>query len=482
MSELPLVNGVGNYMKENNISFCMPGHKNGRGFLRTKEGKKLYENFIIGDITEVDGVDNLHNAEGIIKESQELLSKLYGSIKSYFLVNGSTSGNLAMIFSSFNEGDKVIVERNCHRSILNGIIMKKLKPIYIKNYIDDQYNAPFSIDEEHFSSVISKNKDAKGIIITYPNYYGICTDLKKIISTAKKYNMKVLVDSAHGAHFGVNSTLPENAVKLGADMVVMSAHKTLPSLTQTAYLHVGEGADREKTEFYVSALLSTSPSYMFMNSMDYARFYLEKYGKDDYSKLLKLCNLYRNKINALNGFHILNKKDVNRGYSHIKGLEKWKYDLDLTRFVINVPEGYSGHKLAEYLRKNKIQSEMSDDRNVILIFSPFNTESEFDILYNVLVKCPLDKMKDRHIQIIDYEIPEARLYPYELMDKNKKRISLEKSEGEISAVSIVPYPPGVPVVMPGEVINKDIISMIKYYVENNVTVLGIDEGSILVVE
>ena len=164
MSRLPLVEGVLKYIKEKNISFCMPGHKGGLGFLKTNARKELYENFIKGDITEVDGVDNLHHPEGIIKESQQLLSEYYGSTKSYFLVNGSTSGNLAMIFSCFNEGDKIIVERNCHRSIFNAIIMRKLKPVYIKNKIHYKYDAPFPIDKEHFFSLIKENKDAKGII------------------------------------------------------------------------------------------------------------------------------------------------------------------------------------------------------------------------------------------------------------------------------------------------------------------------------
>ena len=317
MSRLPLVDGVLKYIKEKNISFCMPGHKGGLGFLKTMQGKELYENFIKGDITEVDGLDNLHHAEGIIKESQQLLSEYYGSIKSYFLVNGSTSGNLAMIFSSFNEGDKIIVERNCHRSIFNAIIMRKLKPVYIKNKIHSKYDAPFPLDKEHFLYLINENKDAKGIIVTYPNYYGICFDLPYVIEIARKYDMKVLVDAAHGAHFGASKLLPKNPLKMGANMVVMSAHKTLPSLTQTAFLHVGEGIDISKVDFYVSAFLSTSPSYMFLCSMDYARFYIQEYGENDYEELIKICQFNRDKINSLGKFYILGQEDLSEMYQEI---------------------------------------------------------------------------------------------------------------------------------------------------------------------
>ncbi|KHO40369.1 decarboxylase, partial [Clostridium tetani] len=250
MSKLPLVEGVLNYIKKKNIYFSMPGHKQGEGFLSTDIGKKIKEQILKLDITEVDGVDNLHNPTGIIKESQIKLSELYGSKKSYFLVNGSSSGNMIMTFSSFEEGDKVIVDRNCHKSIFNTIIIRKLKAIYVKNKIHKGFNLPLSVDSSHIIKTIKENKDAKGIIITYPNYYGICCDLEKIIMEAKKHNMKVLIDCAHGAHFVANKKLPKNPVKLGADMVVMSSHKTLPSLTQTAFLHVNNEELIDKVDFY----------------------------------------------------------------------------------------------------------------------------------------------------------------------------------------------------------------------------------------
>lgn len=478
MSGLPLVDGVLKYIKEYNVSFCMPGHKGGLGFLETLEGKELYENLIRADITEVDGVDNLHHADGIIKESQQLLSEYYGSIKSYFLVNGSTSGNLAMIFSAFNEGDKVIVERNCHRSIFNAIVMRKLKPVYIKNKIHSKYDAPLPLDKEHFSYLINENKDAKGIIVTYPNYYGICLDLPYVISIAKQHGMKVLVDAAHGAHFGASKLLPENPVKMGADMVVMSAHKTLPSLTQTAFLHIGKRVNISKVDFYVSAFLSTSPSYMLLCSMDYARFYIQEYGNQHYDKLIKVCQINREKINRLGKFYILGEedlRDMSISYDN-------KYSIDLTRYILNVPKGYSGHKLLEYLRKSNIQAEMSDSRNVILIFSTFNKEQDFKKLYVALKNCDMNSLKQEYVDLIDYDMPMSIMHPYEVMDKEKSMIELKHSKGKISAVAIVPYPPGIPIVMPGEKLCEKSIAVIQYYIQANVTVLGINDGKVATVE
>lgn len=474
MSKLPLVEGVLKYVKEHNISFSMPGHKNGRGFFTTAEGKELMDNFISCDITEVHGVDNLHKAEGIIKESTELLSKFYGSEKSYFLVNGSTSGNLIMIFSSFNEGEKIIVDRNCHKSVFNGIIMRKLKPIYVKNVIDSKYNAPFSIDMEHFFKVIKENKDAKGIILTYPNYYGVCFNIEEVIKEARKNNMKVLIDSAHGAHFGANSKLPSSAIKMGADMVVVSAHKTLPSLTQTAFLHVNNKEDIDKVNFYFNCFSSTSPSYLFMCSMDYSRYYLQNYGEKAYDDLIELADKYKLEIDKIDHVSIISREYVKA---------KYQYDLDPTRYILNLEKGYNGNLLLDYLREKGIQCEMSDTYNLILIFSPFNNEEEFKYLYKTLRQCDLSKFKSNSIDLVsNYHIPHMEIPPYEAVERKKKKVRIYEAIGYICGENVIPYPPGIPIIMMGEIIDKDIVHMLEYYIENHTDILGIYEDKITILE
>lgn len=465
MTKLPLLEGLLKYKNENNSYFCMPGHKSGLGFLNTDIGQEFIKNLVKVDITEVDGLDNLHNPTGIIKESEKLLSNYYGSKKSYFLVNGSTSGNLIMIFSAFKEGDKIIVERNCHKSIFNAIVLRKLNPIYIKNKINKNYNAPFSIDMEHFFKTIKENKDAKGIVITYPNYYGIACNLEKVIKEAKKYGMFVLVDSAHGAHFGVNEKLPKNAVECGCDMVVMSSHKTLPSFTQTAYLHIGNNINEEVVDFYFDCFTSTSPSYMLMASMDYARYYLETKGKQEYLKIINICNEYRKKINLIDGFHVIGMDDLTNDEN-----------LDLTRYILNLEKGYSAFKLLNYLRKNKIQCEMSDSQNVILIFSPFNTQEEFEKLYLVLKNCNLEDLKENYKQVIINNIPKMMLKPFEVNNYEKVYVYFKDALNKVSAKAVVPYPPGIPIVMPGEIISNEVINMIEYNINNNVEILGINDN------
>lgn len=472
MSGLPLLEGVLKYAGEKNISFCMPGHKGGRGFLETPEGEKLVSSFLKCDVTEVEGVDNLHKAEGIIKESLKLLSDYYGSKKSYMLINGSTCGNLIMIFSAFNEGDKIIVERNCHKSVMNGIILRKLKPVYIKNKMNHKYNAPLSVDEEHLLDIIENNKDAKGIILTYPSYYGVCLNLKKIIDKAHENKMLVLADAAHGAHFGVNNKLPESPVKLGADMVVMSAHKTLPSLTQTSFLHIGNNVDEERVNFYAGVFQSTSPSYLFMCSMDYARYYLEKYGEEEYEKLIYLTEKYREQVNTISQIHVLGAEEAQTEEC------REVYAVDPTRFVINAKIGISGYKILSYLRSCGIQAEMADANNVVLIFSPFNHEYEFEKLYYALRNCPFEDMKEEQPRPIISHIPEAVMMPFEAVQSEKELLTLKEAEGRICAENIVPYPPGVPLVTMGEIIDNETVNVIRYYLKNNAEVLGLNNGRI----
>lgn len=478
MPRLPIVDALLKYKEEENSYFAMPGHKMGKAYKDTREGNILLDNFIKFDITEVGGVDNLHHPTGIIKDGQELLANYYGSKKSYFLVNGSTSGNMIMIFSTFKEGDKIIVERNCHRSVFNSIILRKLRPIYVMNEVSEKYDAPFSINKAHLFKVMKENTDAKGILLTYPNYYGICTDLKEIVKEAKKYNMKVLIDSAHGAHFGVIDELPANPLEIGCDMVVHSAHKTLPSLTQTSFLHVNCDELLEEVDFYTSVFLTTSPSYVFLASMDYSRYYLQVYGRKHYSDLINICENYREKINNIGFYHIIEESDI-VGESSSK--EDVVY-VDKTRYIINVPKGFSGHLLLEYLKKNKIQCEMSDSRNVVLIFATSNTKDDFENLYTVLRECDKDILKDEYVKPKEYGIPIVEKLPWETINIKKVECKLEDSANKVCGQAIVPYPPGIPLIMPGEVITKDIIDIIEYYRGNNITLLGVKEDNLIVIE
>lgn len=467
MDRLPLVNGLLNYINKEHSYFAMPGHKMGKGFIG--DAASLFNDILKADVTELPGLDNLHNPDGIIREAEERLSALYGSRKSYFLVNGSTSGNMIAVFSSFKEGDKVIVERSCHTSIFNGIILRKLNPVYIYQDFDNRYNLGIELSEIKILNLIRENPDAKGIILTSPNYYGAAINLENIIREAKRRNMTVIIDGAHGAHFTASKNLPASPVSLGADIVINSAHKTLPALTQSAYLHVNNEALINKTDFYFHVFNSTSPSYLLMASMDYARYYLEQH-KTEWDSLIERCEKARAKIERLGSCHILEEKELSNSR------------LDRTRYLINMPRQVSAYKLKDILTENRIEIEYNDCNNLILIFSPFNTEEELDKLYEVLKRTDINSLKEKTLKI-DYKFPspKAVMSPYEASEQKGETILLKESLNRVLKRAVAFYPPGIPCIMPGELMDIDTLNMIEYYKENKIDALGIYNDKIEVV-
>ena len=468
MSKLPILNELIKYHKEENLILSMPGNKCGKGFLRDDIGKIFKESLGSLDITEVEPLDNLHHPEGIIKEAQELLAKAYKVKKAYFLVNGSSSGNLASIFAAFNEGDEVLVERNCHKSIYNGLILRKLKPIYINTDFDFENEILLPCTKENIKEAYKKSKNPKGIILTSPNYYGVSSDIKDILLEFKNTGLKIIIDSAHGAHYSFNKDLPKGLWTI-ADYTVVSAHKTLPALTQGAYLLVNAQSD---IEFYISTFNTTSPSYLIMASLDYARYYLEKYGDKDYKNLLNLSNEFSKKINSLNKVKILNQKDLNN-----------KYIIDNSRYILTLPKGHSGGKLLEYLRSEKIQCEMNFSRGVVLLLSPFNTKEDFNKIYNAIKKLNIESLSIEEKNIFIEEVSKIKiLEPFEVHNLDFESIEVKDSIGYISKDFIVPYPPGIPLLLPGEKITKEVAQIIDKYKSLNINVLGVENENIKIIK
>lgn len=465
--KVPLLDEVLKYKKENNLILSMPGNKSGIGFLRDDVGREFVNNMGFLDITEVDPLDNLHAPKGIIKEAQELLAKTYDVRKAYFVVNGSTAGNLASIFDAFNEGDEILVERNCHKSVYNGIILRKLKVKYIEPVIYEDKGLFLPPTEKEIYKAINKCKNAKGIILTYPNYFGIGYDIVETLKDLKDRGLKIIIDGAHGAHYGITEKLPKSIVKY-ADYIVLSAHKTLPSLTQGSYLLINNDTN---IDFYLKAFMTTSPSYLIMSSLDYARYYLENYGKEDYDKLIDLAIKWSIKINNLNKVRVLSKEDLPRGY-----------DLDLSRYILILKKGYSGHKLLNYLRSLNIQCEMSFSGGVVLILSPFNLEKDFEKIYNSLKSLNLELLVDTDYQNYCGLIPKKVLEPYEVFNMEFEYVDIYESESKISKEAIIPYPPGIPLICAGEVISKEAIDIINGYIKNNKTVIGLKNGLVKVIK
>ena len=458
-NKTPLLDEVLKYKKEENLIFSMPGNKCGKVFLKDNIGKEFVDNMGYLDITEVDPLDNLHAPEGIILEAQQLLAKTYGVKKAYFMVNGSTGGNLCSIFAAFNEGDEVLVERNCHKSIYNGLILRKLKVKYIEPLIDEKLGIFLPPDKKNIYDAIEQCENLKGIILTYPSYFGITYDIEEVLLDLKKRGLKIVVDSAHGAHFIANNKLPK-AIYGIPDYVVLSAHKTLPALTQGSYLL--SNTDDNDVEFYLNTFMTTSPSYLIMSSLDYARYYLDEYGYDEYERLINKAEKYRSIINSLNKVHIISKEDLAEDY-----------DIDKSRYIVTVSKEYSGHKLLEYLREQGIQCEMSFASGVVLLLSPINDDDDFKKLLKSFENLQLkDIRQDNYSKYYSF-IPKKVLEPYEVFKKECKYIKINEADKNIACEAIIPYPPGIPLLCPGEVITKEAIDIIDDYISNNRSVIGI---------
>lgn len=463
MNNMPVVEGLKEYINERVIPFYMPGHKNNlRGF---QELEFISNNLYSIDNTEIPGLDNLHIPQGIILEGERLIARAYSSERSYFLVNGSTCGIYSMIMGLTKQNDKIIVQRNCHRSVFMACMMGDLDAIYINPEISEEFGIAASIDVDKLIELMDKNRDAKAVIVTYPTYYGTCLDLKRIIYEAHKRNILVLVDEAHGAHLYFNNKLPKGAMELGADAAVTSLHKTTPSLTQTAVLNVGKGILRDGIEFMLRLFQSTSPSYVLMASMDSARYIMETRGTELLDNLIENINTFKEKVINIGCYNILGSEHIGKSYIH---------DIDITKMVIKSKIG--GRKLEALLRKKyKIQVEMSDAYNVVALCSVGDTKDSFIRLYRALLECSSDYVNYERIKFYlpKYKI---KMKMREAYYSKKVDIRLEDAEGFISAEIAAPYPPGIPLLLPGEVITRDIIESIEFYKSKEVDINGLSDS------
>ncbi len=465
----PVFDALYNYSKARHVSFHVPGHKNGV-FYNTL-GTAVWENILHIDLTEIPGMDNLHSPAGIIKEAQDLAARAYGVDSTYFLVNGSTAGILAGILGTARPGDKVIIDRGCHSSVLNGVMLGRLEPVYFGRKIDSATGIPLSIDHEEVREII-ENSGAKAIIVTNPNYYGICSDLEPIARLAHKHGMVLIVDEAHGAHLKFNNWLPQSAVDTGADLVVQSAHKTLPAMTQGAWLHVkGARVDRDRLERMLGVFQTTSPSYPLMASLDMARYVMVKEGKEMLETLIRHTRYTRESINLLNNGLFAPDSDYFK--------EKGCFGFDETRLIIHCRDaGMNGYQLDYRFRKEKgIYGELYDLVNWLGVTTPGNSPEDFDQLVKA---CRDIEPAGRRMGLPDMGLPvqKPRMKLWEVMEMERQRVPLEDARGLTAAASITPYPPGVPLVCPGEEISPQIINMIKLYAQLHISIKGYADGMV----
>ncbi|WP_170311665.1 aminotransferase class I/II-fold pyridoxal phosphate-dependent enzyme [Vallitalea okinawensis] len=446
----------------------MPGHKMGRlGSL-----KNLYTI----DVTEVDGTDNLHAPSGVIKIAQEKAAILFGAEKSFFLVNGSTVGLMAAITAVCGEGDSLIVARNCHRSVYDGLITTGVNPIYIYPKIINKNGLVGGIDPEEVRSMIQQNPNAKGLVLTSPTYEGFTSDIRKIAEILHANNKVLIVDEAHGAHFVMHQEFPETALSQGADIVIQSIHKTLPSLTQSAILHINNsGVNENKIQSALRLYETSSPSYVLMTSLDNCRHLLERDGKALFQQYVKNLKTIRKQLKTLKHLQLMDNELIS--CSNI-------VDMDMTKILISTMDtNLTGIELEKMLRTDyHIQTEMATDSMVIAMSTVADSEKALNALYDALQAID-DGLKHKQVKDdINYRQPIQpiiKLTPRKAYFADTERASLHEARGAISGDYMIPYPPGIPVVAPGEVITDEIVDCLKDNLIKGINILGRDDIKII---
>ena len=435
---------IDSVLKRNTARFFMPGHK-GLGCV-----------MLHYDVTELDGTDNLHKPQGILREAQLAASVAFGALHTFFCVNGSSVGLHALIMSICNRGDTLIVDRGCHIAVINALVLNDVRPIFVYPKYNNKFGINDGIEPDDVARAISENPSAKGVLITTPTYYGVCSDVNTIADIAHKHDIPLIVDEAHGAHFCFSKNLPLSALECGADGVVQSVHKTLTCLTQGALLHIGtERIDKQRVQENLNMLHTTSPSYLIMSSIDGARCEMERYGESRLKRLIAECDRVRKKANETGAYYCLDK------------LGPW-HDFDQTRLVFNVENAFD---VQAVLRdKYNILVEMVDGYNIVCIPTINNRNTDFANLVKALVEIaktlpPREVRENLQIE----QIPTAKLVmpPAQAYYSQTEVVAPKDAIGKVAARSVYKCPPCMPILCPGEMITSEISQRL----DDNVTVV-----------
>lgn len=464
----PLYDALKKHMDDRVIPFDVPGHKQGRG---NDELLKLFPRSVLeADVNSMKSLDFLCNPVSVIKEAEDLMADAYGSDEAFFVVGGTTQGVQAMVMSVVSDGDTIIMPRNVHKSAINALILCGGKPHYMYPYIEEDYGMTTGVSLKDVKTAIEEAPHAKAVFLINPTYYGVISDLEAIINYAHSKNKIVIVDEAHGAHLPFHKDVPDSAMSLGADMAAVSTHKTGGSLTQSSVLLLNtERVNRNHVKTILNLTQTTSASYLLMTSLDLTRKFLVTEGEEKLSDVLRLARKARNAINDIEGLTAFSKDNFN-----IKGC----YGFDETKLGINVTGlGLTGLFVYDVLKEDyNIQIEMGDAHNILAILSVGDTEKRVNQLIaalnaisNKYKKMPL------HLPFKRFNATSVMKTPREAFYSEKEQLLLEESMNRISGEFVMIYPPGIPIVAPGEVITREMIDYIELLKSENGTMSGLED-------
>ncbi|MFV9510029.1 aminotransferase class I/II-fold pyridoxal phosphate-dependent enzyme [Tepidibacillus sp. LV47] len=474
----PLFTAVIEHAKRNPIQFHIPGHKKGQGM--DEEFKKFIgENALSIDLINIAPLDDLHHPHGIIKEAQELAAEAFGADHTFFSVQGTSGAIMAMIMSVVGPNDKIIVPRNVHKSVMSAIIFAGATPIFVHPEMDPKIGIAHGITPNSVKKALEQHPDAKAVLVINPTYYGIAGNLRKIVDIVHQYNIPVLVDEAHGVHIHFHDELPLSAMQAGADMAATSVHKLGGSLTQSSILNIRNGlVNPSHVQSVMSMLTTTSTSYILLASLDAARRNLALNGKRLLDEAIHLAQDARKRINEIPGLYCVGDEII--------GTEA-VYDYDPTKLLISVKDlGITGYDVEKWLRKHyNIEVELSDLYNILVIITPGDRPSDIDLFISALKKLSEEQshqIQKKHLKVRLPKIPALALSPRDAFYAETDIIPLDESVGHVIAEFIMVYPPGIPILLPGEIITEDNIEYIKQNLAAGLPVQGPEDESLKMIK
>jgi arginine decarboxylase len=453
----PLISALRRWADRDCAPFYTPGHKQGHGM--GDDFIELWQQFGLRlDLPELPGLDNLANPQGVIEEAQNLAAQVFKATHSRFLVNGSTTGVIAAMMATCQPGDRILMPRNVHRSAIAGAIHSGAIPIFIEPEYVPALDVAHSIATDSIEQALEKYPDIKAILVVAPTYYGVSGDIKTMAEIAHRHHIPLIIDAAHGAHFGFHPALPTSALSLGADLVVQSTHKLLGALTQASMLHIqGDLVDLERLDRCLQILQTSSPSYLLLASLDSARAQMDDYGYELLDRTLELTANARSALLEIPGLLPLELSSHRSPGCH---------SFDPTRLTVTVSElGWTGYEADEVLcEKFQVIAEMPSLRHLTFIFSIGNQQRDVEMLVTGMQGLAQENRVPLHIRLEEERaaiITELAVSPREAFFATQVTVSIKESINRIAAEPICPYPPGIPTLVPGEIVTKEAIEYLQ---------------------
>ena len=469
-SKAPVLEAMTQHLQNRVVPFDVPGHKGGRG--NSELTDFLGKSCLKADVNSMKPLDNLCHPVSVIKEAQDLAAEAFGAKTAFFIVNGTTGSVQTMIMTACKSGDKIIMPRNVHRSAINALVVNGAVPVYVNPGTNKELGIPLGMSVENVKKAIAENPDAKAVLINNPTYYGVCSDLREIVRIAHENNMLALVDEAHGTHFYFGENMPVSGMAAGADMAAVSMHKTGGSLTQSSILLCGSNINSDYVRQVINLTQTTSGSYLLISSLDIARKNLALNGKSIFYKTVQFAEYARNEINKLGGYYAFgNELCDNNAF----------YDFDKTKLSVHTRDiGLAGIEVYDILRDDYgIQIEFGDIGNILAIISAGDRALEIERLISSLSEIKRLYSKDK-TGMFDHEYinPELITAPQKAFYSNKRSVPINQSSGMVCGEFVMCYPPGIPILAPGEKITDEIINYINYAKEKGCFMTGTQDMKI----